>query len=120
MRSKDFYYGPIRSYLTNMFIIMVGGGVPFTAIIIGAIFISNNLNSDTGVALSTLGLIAVATAIGLIFSLLFARWQIEQAYNAWKVTFEEDWKPKPRYFEKMIQALTIQRDSSPAKQSAEV
>jgi len=94
--------------------------MPFTAILIGAIFISNNLNSDAGVALSTLGLIAVAVVVGLTFSLLFARWQIERAYNAWKATFEEDWKPKPRYFEKMIQALTIPGGPSPAKQNAEV
>ena len=100
--------------------ILVGGGMPFTAILIGAIFISNNLNSEAGVALSTLGLIAVGIVVGLTFTLLLVRWQIERAYNAWKATFEEDWKSKPRYFEKMIQGLRIQRDPSPAKQNAEV
>jgi len=119
MRSKDFYYGIIKSWMSNMIIMVVGGGGPFTAIITGTIFISNNLQSDTGTALSTLGLVALAIVIGLGFSLLFRRWRNVRAYNAWKATFEEDWKPKPRYFKKIIGVVSINRGLSPVKQSPE-
>jgi hypothetical protein len=121
MRSREFYYGRTRFFMTTMIIMGVGGGV-FIALFIGDIVIYDKLvlQNPVGAALFAIGLYAVAIAIEIMLLVLIVRWHTMRAYNAWKATFEEDWKPKPHYFRKMIGAVSISKISTAVKQSPDV
>lgn len=122
MRSKDSYHGNFRSTGFSL-IILAGSVVPLMAMLGSAIVIASKLKPEAGIAhgiLAPLGLVVVAIVIGFASPLLLLRWKQVRSYNAWKATFEEEWKPKPRYFEKMKRVVSISPGLALVKQSLEV
>jgi H+/gluconate symporter-like permease len=122
MRSKDSYHGNSRSTGFSL-IIAAGSVVPLVAMLSGTIMSAGKLSPKLGAPqgmLAFLGLTVVAVVIGFGIVLLLIRWKQVRSYNAWKATFEEEWKPKPRYFEKMKRVVSISPGLALVKQSLEV
>jgi hypothetical protein len=119
MRSKGSYHGNFRSTGFSL-VIAVGCVVPLVAMLSGGIVFASKSKPEAGTAQGILGLGAVMAVIALGLPLFLLRWKKVRSYNAWKATFEEEWKPKPRYFEKMKRVISISPGLALVKQSLEV
>lgn len=114
-RSRGLYHGRVRFWLTNLSSIL---GCYMFMSILGVLFVLKvwQLPSDIELGL-TVG------APSLLFSLaipIFMRWRKVRAWNAWKASFDENWKPKPSCFERVVRTLCPSRRAAQAKQIREV